>query len=279
MNRIAGHEEHKDRALPAEKKHLQGYSWLPVLLIWLAIWQVAYLWVGQDLLLASPRQVLMSLVRQVAQTAFWKTSLYSLLRIQAGFLLGLFCGSLLAVLTVRFIWLKKFFHPVISAIRSTPVASFIILALVWMSHQSVVVFIVFLMVLPIVWGNVAEGIEKTSRQLLEMGQVFRLSKLDTVRYIYIPSIAPFFTAAATTSLGLGWKAGIAAEVLSRPPLSLGGRLYDAKIYLETADLLAYTGVVIVISLTLERLLVLIFRSAGRYFQLHGLTGRKAETDS
>ncbi|MDW7657823.1 MAG: ABC transporter permease subunit [Bacillota bacterium] len=253
-------------------------SLLLVLLIWLGIWQAAYWWVGQDLLLASPWQVLQSLARQAVQVEFWKTALYSLLRIQAGFLLGLATGSLLAVLTVRVAWLKRFFHPAISAIRSTPVASFIILALVWMSHNRVVIFIVFLMVMPIVWANVAEGIEKTDRQLLEMGYVFRLNRYDMVRFIYLPSIAPFFIAAATTSLGLGWKAGVAAEVLSRPPLSLGGRLYDAKIYLETADLLAYTAIIIMISLLLERLLLITFRAAGRYFKVHGMSGRRAGSD-
>lgn len=252
----------------------QRLSWLPVMLIWLIIWQLAYSWVGQDLLLASPVQVLTRLIYHVQTGAFWMTALLSLLRIQAGFLLGLAAGALLAVATVNVSWLHRFFYPAISAIRSTPVASFIILALVWMTHNRVVVFIVFLMVMPIVWANVSEGIEKTSRQLLEMAHVFRLKPFDRIRAIYIPSIAPFFMTAATTGLGLGWKAGIAAEVLSRPPLSLGGRLYDAKIYLETADLLAYTTVVIVISLLLEKLLILIFRQAGSYFRLHGMNRQK-----
>ena len=136
-----------------------GLTMLLVLLIWLGIWQAAYWWIDQDLLLASPWQVCMSLARQAVQAEFWKTALYSLLRIQAGFILGLAAGSLLAVMTVSVSWLKLFFHPAISAIRSTPVASFIILALVWMSHNRVVIFIVFLMVMPIVWANVAEGIE------------------------------------------------------------------------------------------------------------------------
>lgn len=257
----------------------KGLPLLLVLLIWLAIWQIAYWWIGRDLLLASPGQVLQSLFRQSVQADFWKAILYSLLRIQAGFILGLTTGSFLAVLTVRIAWLNRFFHPAISAIRSTPVASFIILALVWMSHNRVVIFIVFLMVMPIVWANVAEGITKTDRQLLEMGRVFRLSSWAVIRFIYLPSIAPFFMTAATTSLGLGWKAGVAAEVLSRPPWSLGGRLYDAKIYLETADLLGYTAIIIAISLLLEHLLMFTFHSAGRYFKVHGMSGRKAGPDS
>lgn len=260
------------------KRLRQPLSFVLVLVVWLLIWQVAYWRVGQDLLLASPLQVFQRLVGHMQQAAFWLTVLYSFLRIQAGFLLGLACGTALAIITVQVNFLRLFFSPAISAIRSTPVASFIILALVWMSNSKVVVFIVFLMVLPIIWANVAEGIEKTSSELLEMSRVFRLSQWEVIRYIYVPSVAPFFVTAATTGLGLGWKAGIAAEVLSRPPFSLGGKLYDAKIYLETADLLAYTMVVVLLSLALEKILMLIFRSAGFYFQAHGLAAEKEDTD-
>ncbi|MEA4890182.1 MAG: ABC transporter permease subunit [Clostridiaceae bacterium] len=251
------------------KSWIYRMRWIPVSLIWLLVWQLCYWLTNQDLLLASPLQVFQSLVRLIVTVPFWQAAGYSLLRIQAGYLLGIFTGTVLAVLTVKISWLDRFFYPAISAIRSTPVASFIILALVWMSSGRVVIFIVFLMVLPIVWSNVAEGIRKTDRQFLEMAFVFRLSPGQIVRTIFIPSVSPFFIAAATTSLGLGWKAGIAAEVLSRPALSLGGKLYDAKIYLETADLLAYTSVVVILSLLLEYLLISVFRRAGRYFQRHG----------
>jgi NitT/TauT family transport system permease protein len=112
---------------------------------------------------------------------------------------------------------------------------------------------------------VAEGIQQTDPKLLEMAFVFHFNRKQLIRSVYVPSIAPFFMTAATTSLGLGWKAGVATEVLGRPPLSLGGSLYEAKIYLASADLLAYTCVVIIISLALERLLVWIFQRAHQFY--------------
>ena len=263
------HQKRTDRSLTGRPASFP-LAGLAVALLWLLIWQLAYLAVGQDLLLASPWQVLASLMYQAGQVHFYQSTFLSLLRIQAGFLLGLFAGTVLAVATTRLRWLQRFFAPAIGAVRATPVASFIILALVWMSSSNVVIFIVFLMVLPIVWANVAEGITKTDRLLLEMAQVFGLTRWQGIRNIYLPSIAPFFTTAASTGLGLGWKAGVAAEVLSRPRLSLGSRLYDAKIYLETADLLAYTLVVVVISLLLERLLLFLLALISRHFKLRGL---------
>ncbi len=240
----------------------KAWYWIPSLAFWLLIWQLIYWLVGSDFLLASPVQVAIRLVDLGGQPTFWLSTGLSLLRIMAGFILGVAAGTLLAIVTVRFKWMMALFYPVISAIRATPVASFIILALVWMTSSRVVVFIVFLMVLPIIWANVTEGIRKTDPKLLEMAQVFGLSRGQVFRRIYLPSVKPFFVAAASTAMGLGWKAGIAAEVLSTPKLSLGGELYNAKIYLETADLLAYTLVVIVLSLLLEKVLMLALRRKG-----------------
>lgn len=259
----------RKNALPAKIRSLARSA--GVALLWLSIWQIAYLLVRQELLLASPVQVMKRFFSLLLEAQFWRTALFSLLRISAGFLIGLTAGTLLAVGTSSLKWVHAVFFPAVSAIRATPVSSFIILALVWMSSGRVVIFIVFLMVLPIAWANLSEGINKTDKDLLDMAQVFRLSKGKILRYLYLPSVSPYFMAAATTGLGLGWKAGVAAEVLSTPANSLGGRLYEAKIYLQTTDLMAYTVMVIILSLMLEKLLVNTLRRAE--ISLRGQTGR------
>ena len=254
---------------PKKKTGLKRVYWIPVALFWLILWQIVYQFVHQDLLLASPLQVFGRLAELCGQPDFWLAALYSLFRIEAGFILAVLSGTVLAVLTAWYAWINHFIYPAVSAIRSTPIASFIILALVWMSSNRVVIFIVFLMVLPIVWTNVMEGIRKIDPLLLEMAAVFQLSRRQIFRYIDVPSVSPFFIASATTGLGLAWKAGIAAEVLSTPANSLGGRLYEAKIYLETPELLAYTILIITLSLLLEKLLVGILQNTGKYFHRHG----------
>jgi NitT/TauT family transport system permease protein len=255
--------------MPDKKTSRNLWRQLAVLLIWLLVWQGVYWLVHQDLLLASPLQVLGRLAELIRQADFWLATLFSLLRIVSGFLLGVLAGSVLAVATTRLAWLRAVLQPAIGAIRATPVASFIILTLVWLTSNRVVIFIVFLMVMPIIWANVTEGIRKTDSQLLEMARVFRLRRGQVIRLVYLPSISPFFVAAASTSLGLAWKAGITAEVLSTPRLSLGGRLFDAKIYLQSADLLAFTLLIIILSLILEKILLLVLGRAERYFRHHG----------
>ena len=173
---------------PKKKTWLKRLYWIQVALFWLILWQIVYQFVHQDLLLASPLQVFGRLAELCRQPDFWLAALYSLLRIEAGFILAVLSGTVLAVLTARYAWINHFIYPAVSAIRSTPIASFIILALVWMSSNRVVIFIVFLMVLPIVWTNVMEGIRKIDPLLLEMVAVFHLSSRQIFRYIDVPSV-------------------------------------------------------------------------------------------
>lgn len=234
-------------------------------LFWLCVWQLAYSVVGQEILIVSPVQVFVRLSELVREKDFWLTVLFSMLRISEGFLAGVLAGTFLAVLSFAGRLLCDLIRPVVSIVKATPVASFIILALVWMQSPRVPVFAAALVVMPIVWENVREGIIGTDRNLLEMARSFRFGGARTVRRVYLPSVAPYFTAACATSMGMAWKGGIAAEVLSSIPLSIGGRIYEAKIYIDTADLFSWTAVVIIMSVLLEKLLVRAMQRAGRRF--------------
>ena len=240
------------------RRFLRGVA---VFAIWMLIWQIIYMAVGQDLLVAAPGQVALRLAELAGDSGFWLSVAASLLRILAGYGAAVLVGTLLAVFTAGAPLAHAFFSPLLGVIRATPVASFIILALIWMATGMVPVFISFLMVLPVVWANVAEGVASVDGGLLEMGRVFGMGRAVRLRRIYAPSVAPYFSAAATTSMGLAWKAGVAAEVLCRPELSIGDRLHASKIYLETTDLFAWTAVVIFLSFLLERAFALGMRRA------------------
>ena len=226
-----------------------------VVLIWLLLWQFAFMSVGSSLLIPSPLQVSKRLCSLIVTQEFWITVLISFVRIMGGFILGIVFGVLLAVLTNVSKILHNFLYPVLSMVKATPVASFIILALVWISSSRITAFMSFLMALPIIWGNVQQGIKKVDIRLLQMAKVYCFGFLKTIVNIYIPSVLPYFVAACTTALGLSWKAGIAAEVLAIPKNSIGRQIYNSKIYLETADLFAWTAVVIIISVVIEKLLI------------------------
>ena len=138
--------------------------------------------------------------------------------------------------------------------RAVPVVSFILFVLLWTRRGLVPVVVSALMVLPVVWGNVSRGIRETDPRLLEQAGALRFSRLKTVRLVYLPSVRPYFLSAVVTSLGLAWKSGVAAEVLCRPAWAVGTQIVQARDYLETPSLFAWTLVVLLLSLALEKLL-------------------------
>lgn len=231
---------------------------------WILLWQVAYIVVAQEILIVSPVQVITRLFELVRLPEFWLSTLLSISRIMLGYLIAVVVGVLLAVLTTKISFFYDLFYPVLSLIKAMPVASFIILALVWIGRDNVPMFISFLMVLPIVWSNVSAGINGVDKGLLEVAKVFEFSKAKTVLKIYVPSVLPMFLSACTTGLGFAWKAGISAEVISVPEYSIGTQLYHAKIYIETQDLFAWTLVVVLLSVLIEKMVVyLISKFDGR----------------
>jgi len=228
-------------------------------ILWLLIWQGLSVYIGEDILLVSPVSVVLRLSCLALTADFWLTALFSLSRITAGFLLAVITGILLASLAARFTRAREFLAPAILLIKTTPVASFIILLLIWVSSRNLSPVISFLMVLPVIYTNVLEGVKSTDVKLLEMAKVFEVPKHRRVLYIYVSQVLPFFQSACVVSLGLCWKAGIAAEVIGIPKGSIGEKLYMAKIYFTTPDLFAWTLTVIILSLLFEKLFMFIIR--------------------
>ena len=218
----------------------------------LGLWQYAAVKIGKEVLLASPLSTIKALISLCGQSAFWSAIVFSLTRIMLGFVLALVAGVLLAGLSAVSDMARYIFAPLFSVIKAVPVASFIILALLWVRGGNLSICISFLMVLPIIYINMLEGFTQVDRKLLEMAAVFRLSNAKKIKYIYLPQIMPYFTAACTTSLGLCWKSGIAAEVIGLPNGSMGNRLYETKLYMDTAEMFAWTVVIVLISFLVER---------------------------
>lgn len=228
-----------------------------VCLFWLLVWQSVSSFVGKEILVASPKSVFVILASEVTSFSFWKTIRYTLTRIIIGFTIAVILSTFSAVVCIRFKVINTLLSPVISIIRTTPVASFILFLLVWCKNSTVPVIIVFLMVFPVIWTNVTTGIINTDRKLIEMAKVYEFTPLQTVKEIYTPSVMPYFISALINSIGLRWKSGVAAEVLCTPKNSIGKMIYNAKIYLETPQLFAWTITVIAISMLIEKAAVVL----------------------
>jgi len=246
-----------------KKTLLTAAKWLGVTAFWLLVWQLASMFIDSAVLLPGPAATLRRLVQMAGHAELWVAVGLSLLRILLGFVCGMVLGCALGAVTAFSSLLRELFRPLMTIIKSTPVASFIILALVLIPTGTVPSFTVLLMVLPVFWTNIYTGAVHTDRSLLEMAQVFRLSTPEKLRSIYIPSVTPYFTGALTSGIGLAWKAGIAAEVICVTRDSIGKGLFQAKIYMETEELFAWTAVVIILSLILENALVALINAVTR----------------
>ena len=209
----------------------------------LCVWQAGAAALGNELLLVTPVAVARRLCELIVTADFWAT---------LGFLLALALAGILAALSAAVPFIETLLRPYVAAIQSVPVASFIVIAFLWLSARRLSTFIAFLMVFPVLYTNLLQGIRAADRNLLEMADVFRLSPGRRVRCIFLPALRPALFAGCRVALGLCWKAGVAAEVIGVVARSVGGKLYDAKAYLEIADLFAWTVVIVAVSALFER---------------------------
>jgi len=237
-------------SITKDKKPLNKFF---IFLFWLVVWQIVHLVIRRDIYVPSPYSVFLKLKELVFILHFWESVFYSIYRVILGIAFSVLIGLITAVASSINRYVHDLLKPLMIAIKSTPVLSFIIIALLWFSSSNVPIFICFLMCFPVIWTNVLTGIENADKNLLEMAKIFKVKKLLVIKRIYFPSVLPYFSAACVTSLGLGWKVSVAAEVLSYPKKSIGGNLYSAKVYLDSSELFAWTLVVILLSMLFEYL--------------------------
>ena len=218
----------------------------------LALWQFAAMTVGMDILLVSPVKVIVRLFTIWREEGFLTTILFSFLRIMSGFLVAVILGTIFAVIAGRFKVFEYILWPYVVTVKAVPVASFIIMCLIWLSYSQLTIFISFLIVFPVIYSNVLTGIKNTDIDLLEMAEVFKLSYGKRFKFIYIPAVKPYLESACIISVGMAFKAGVAAEVIGVVGGSIGEKLYEAKIYFDSADLFAWTIIIVLLSVILEK---------------------------
>lgn len=214
-------------------------------------WQLLAVALDAPIVLVGPLEVLARLGQLALTGEFWASIAVSLGRVLVGLVAGIVLGVCLAALASVCRPVRALVAPVVGAMKAVPVASFVILVLMWVSSRDLSIVISLVMAFPIVYTNVLEGIRQTDPGLLEVATVFGLSTWDRVRLIYLGEVLPYLRAAVSLALGLSWKAGIAAEVIGLPDFTVGEHLYDSKVFLNTADLLAWTVAIVCVSVALE----------------------------
>lgn len=225
------------------------------IIFWLGVWQIVAMKINSKILLVSPIEVAERLIKLVPTAEFWGSAAFSAARILLGFALGMTAGCVLAWGSGKLRFIRILFSPLISVMKSIPVASFTILALIWIGSKDLSVLVSFLICVPIVYANMLEGIDNLDPKLKEMSKIFGIPLWKRFTGVYLSQLLPYFRSAVRLAVGLCWKSGVAAEVIGIPDGSMGEKLFESKVYLETADLFAWTLAVILFSWLCEKLFV------------------------
>lgn len=239
--------------------------------MWLCLWQLAAWAVGTNLLLAGPLDTLQALWRMATRGELCVKVLWSFGRIIIGFVLAYLTALLLAYGAWRLPRFEIFLHPALLAIKSTPVVCVVVMLLIWFGAPWVSTCCVFLVVLPATYFSALEGLHALEQVKLKMLRLYRLSPLQQLGAYMWPALQSYLLASANITVGMSWKAGVAAELIGNPAGSIGERIYQAKIVLETADVFAWTIVVVVLAYVCEKLfLYALVRSAdiARVWSVH-----------
>ena len=238
------------------------YTFISIV-IWCLVWHIAALIIDNRIFLPSPADTFLSLIKLVKTPDFFKSIFFTLKGIAIGFLIGFISAVALATIASLHPFAETIISMPIKVIKCVPVASIVILALLWFASDRLSIFISAIMVLPIIYTNLLSAIGETDKKMLEMAKVFRLSTIKKFKYIYLPSVIPSMTAAVSVAAGLAWKSGIAAEIIGLIKGSIGNNLYISKMYLETGQMFAWTATIIIVSLSFEKLLVMIIKLIGK----------------
>lgn len=223
-----------------------------VLGFWLILWQILSVIISEEILLVSPLSAFKKLIELMGTRAYWLAIFSTLYKIALGLIISVAVGIILSVLSFLSPLFRELIYPLISFLRSIPVASFVIFLLVWINSSYLSIYIAFFMGMPIIFENVYIGIISVDKKLVEMADSFNVEWKKRFNYVYKVKVMPHLRAGIMTASGLIFKAGIAAEIIGMQRNSIGENLYNAKVYLNMPELFAWTITILVLSMVFEK---------------------------
>ena len=243
---------------------------LIITIFWLAVWEIASRCINNQILIAGPWDTVKALYEMSKEKDFYLSLKNSFVNISLGIILGCAAGVILASLSAGVSLVGEVLSPFIKVIKAIPVASFVVMMLLWFGNKKLSLVIAALITMPIFYLSFLEGIRSVDKKMLEMADVFKMGRISRIRYIYLPSLRPVVFSSASLAIGMGWRSGAAAEVIGQPLKTMGNGLYRAKISLETDRLFAWTFMIILVSVLSEKAFRLL---AGL---LYGNNGKKSD---
>ena len=174
----------------------------------------------------------------------WKEIGNTVFRLIAGLGIGMIIGCLTGLAGGLCHPFQKIWKPILGIIQVIPPISWLILAIIWFGYNGrASIFIVVMAVVPSVFICISDGIAAIDKKLVEMGAVFQFPFWKKLRYIFIPSIAPYFFSGLKISMGVACKTVVMGEVLTTTS-GIGGQIMTARLNIEPETVVAWTVIVV-----------------------------------
>jgi ABC-type nitrate/sulfonate/bicarbonate transport system permease component/ABC-type nitrate/sulfonate/bicarbonate transport system ATPase subunit len=245
-------QDHISRLQKDAGKKIQG---LFVVFFWLMVWQIITFIVKEPVLLQGPMDVFLQLINDLQTKDFYWTIVSSFVRMISGFFIGLMMGILLGGFGFFVSPIKMFVEPLVTVLKAIPIVSYVILILIWSGSSNLSVYMGILVVFPVVYTNILVGFENVDNKMLDLCTVYGLGIRKKYYLVYRPAIWPHLNSALKISVGMGFKAAVAAEVIGTPEFSIGEKIYMAKIHFQTAEIFSWTIVLILFSYVFEKIVL------------------------
>ncbi len=220
----------------------------------LAVWKLLALHFNSALIVPHPERAFVTVLGLFAEKDFASTVGNTILRGMLGFALSFIFGVAFGSFAGTNAKFDAFLRPILVAVRSIPVISLILLALIWLSPGSVPVFIAMLTMFPFICTNVGDGVKNVDKSLVEMAQIYKVGKGRIMREVYMPAITPFIFSGVSSAMGIGWRAIVIGEVLSQPQYGIGSKMQAAQIFLNVDAVIAWTIIAVLISYCFEKII-------------------------
>lgn len=225
---------------------------LLAVLFLLIVWEIIAWPVNKPEIVPSVSRLLMALGELIVSPSFYQSVGVTILRGLAGMSLSLVTACVFAFLFTRYSWLYEFFRPLLAIMRSIPVVSFILLALIYLHPESIPLLIAFLVMFPLLTENLTKGLLHLHPGYKMMAEVFLIKGKNKVLQVYYPQLKPFLFSGLASAMGFGWRAIIMGEVLSQCTSGIGSEMKRAQIFIEVPELLAWTIIAILISFIFDK---------------------------
>ncbi len=223
-----------------------------VLLI-ILLWQFAAFRVDNDILIPYPADVLKQLLEIIQSRAFYESVIHTVFRVAKGFGISMICALIFSVLSDRYPLFRQLFAPAQLLTRTIPNASYIILAIIWLGAEGSVAAVTFMILFPLFYNSFINALDNEPSVLKDVDSLYQHSMRDRLLYRTMPLLTGEILDTGRTAASMGLKVGVMAEILGAVRIGIGRQLSLSRTYLETDRLLAWTVIIIVISLLFDRL--------------------------